>query len=65
MNKNYKILAITLARGRSKRVPWKNIKNLSGKPLLQYTTDEVKKSKFNKLLYRFNLNKLFKFYRLH
>ena len=45
-NKNYKILAITLARGGSKRVPRKNIKDLCGKPLLQYTTDEVKKSKY-------------------
>ena len=46
MIEKYKILAITLARGGSKRVPRKNIKNLYGKPLLQYTTDEVIKSKY-------------------
>ena len=46
MIEKYKILAITLARGGSKRVPRKNIKNLCGKPLLQYTTDEVIKSKY-------------------
>ena len=41
-----KVLAITLARGGSKRVYQKNIALLDGKPLLQYTTDEVKKSKY-------------------
>ena len=40
------IMAITLARGGSKRVPKKNIVNINGKPLLQYTIDEVKKSKY-------------------
>ena len=40
------VLAITLARGGSKGVVKKNITNLNGKPLLQYTTDEVKKSKY-------------------
>jgi CMP-N-acetylneuraminic acid synthetase len=41
-----KILAITLARGGSKRIPKKNIAVINGKTLLQYTTDEVKKSKY-------------------
>ena len=40
------VLAITLARGGSKRVYKKNIANLNGIPLLKYTTDEVKKSKY-------------------
>ncbi|EID4420536.1 acylneuraminate cytidylyltransferase family protein [Vibrio vulnificus] len=34
-----KILAITPARGGSKRLPGKNIKNLNGKPLIQWTID--------------------------
>lgn len=62
MNKNHKILAITLARGGSKRVPRKNIKNLSGKPLLQYTTDEVKKSKYiNKYIVSTDDNEIINF----
>ena len=36
-NRKYKILGITLARGGSKGVKKKNIKNLSGKPLIFYT----------------------------
>ena len=40
------VLAITLARGGSKGVVKKNIVNINGKPLLQYTIDEVKKSKY-------------------
>ena len=39
-----KVLAITLARGGSKRVPKKNIADINGNPLIQYTFDEVKKS---------------------
>ncbi|MDF2183722.1 acylneuraminate cytidylyltransferase family protein [Grimontia hollisae] len=34
-----RILAITPARGGSKRLPGKNIKNLNGKPLIQWTID--------------------------
>lgn len=34
-----KILAITPARGGSKRLPGKNIKHLNGKPLIQWTID--------------------------
>jgi len=41
-----KILAITLARGGSKAIKKKNIVDICGKPLLQYTADEVKKSKY-------------------
>lgn len=41
-----KILAITLARGGSKRVPYKNIALINGKPLLQYTVEEARKSKY-------------------
>jgi CMP-N-acetylneuraminic acid synthetase len=40
------VLGITLARGGSKRVPKKNIKDINGKPLIQYTIDEAKKSKY-------------------
>ena len=40
------VLGITLARGGSKRVPRKNIIDINGKPLIQYTIDEVKKSKY-------------------
>ena len=40
------ILAIIPARGGSKGVPNKNKKLLNGKPLIKYTFDEVKKSKY-------------------
>ena len=42
----HKILAITLARGGSKRIKRKNIVEIHGKLLLEYTTTEVKKSKY-------------------
>ena len=41
-----KVLAITLARGGSSRVYKKNIANIAGIPLLQYTINEVTKSKY-------------------
>jgi CMP-N,N'-diacetyllegionaminic acid synthase len=41
-----RVLAITLARGGSEKIKKKNIADINGKPLLQYTTDEVKKSKY-------------------
>ena len=41
-----RVLAITLARGGSKGVYKKNISDLNGMPLLKYTTDEIKKSKY-------------------
>ncbi len=40
------VLGITLARGGSKRVPRKNITDINGKPLIRYTIDEVRKSKY-------------------
>lgn len=39
-----KILAVTLARGGSKGVPHKNIRELCGRPLISYTIEEAKKS---------------------
>lgn len=41
-----KILCIIPARGGSKGLPRKNIKILSGKPLIRWTMDEAKKSKY-------------------
>ncbi|TMI64952.1 MAG: pseudaminic acid cytidylyltransferase [Bacteroidetes bacterium] len=35
----YKSVAIITARGGSKRIPRKNIKNFSGKPIIQYSID--------------------------
>jgi len=43
--KNKKILGIITARGGSKGIPKKNIKELAGKPLIEYTFDAVKNSK--------------------
>jgi len=40
-----KILAIIPARGGSKGIPLKNIKKLSGKPLIKYTINTAQKSK--------------------
>lgn len=40
------ILAIIPARGGSKGIPKKNIKELNGKPLIAYTIEETKKSKY-------------------
>ena len=41
-----RILAIIPARGGSKGIPRKNIKLLNGKPLIAYTIEEAKKSKY-------------------
>jgi CMP-N-acetylneuraminic acid synthetase len=46
MLNNKKILAVTLARGGSKGVPQKNIRNLSGKPLISHTIFEAQKSSY-------------------
>lgn len=43
---NEKIVGIIPARGGSKRIPDKNIKDISGKPLIAYTIIEAKKSKY-------------------
>ena len=41
-----KVLAIIPARGGSKGIPRKNIKILAGKPLIAWTIEEAKKSKY-------------------
>ncbi len=41
-----KILAVTLARGGSKGVPHKNIRELCGRPLISYTIQEAGKSDY-------------------
>lgn len=41
-----KVLAIIPARGGSKGVPRKNIRSLGGKPLIAWTIEEAKKSKY-------------------
>ena len=41
-----RILAVTLARGGSKGVPKKNIKDLCGRPLISYTIKEAHKSAY-------------------
>lgn len=46
MYKNKKILAIITARGGSKGVPRKNIRDLCGKPLLAYSIEHCKASKY-------------------
>jgi N-acetylneuraminate synthase len=46
MIQNKKVFAIILARGGSKGIPRKNIKLLAGKPLIAYTINEAKKSKY-------------------
>jgi CMP-N-acetylneuraminic acid synthetase len=43
---NSKLLAIIPARGGSKRLPNKNILELSGKPLIVWTIDAAKRSKY-------------------
>lgn len=43
---NYDVLAIIPARGGSKGLPRKNILPLLGKPLIAYTIEEAKKSKY-------------------
>lgn len=40
------VLAIIPARGGSKGIPKKNIRNLAGKPLIAWTIEEAKKSKY-------------------
>lgn len=46
MINNKKILAIIPSRGGSKGIPRKNIKELNGKPLIEYTINTAKKSKY-------------------
>ncbi len=46
MIKNFNVLAIIPARGGSKRIPGKNIKELRGKPLVAYTFEAANNSKY-------------------
>lgn len=46
MINNLKVIAIIPARGGSKGVPRKNIRLMAGKPLIAWTIEEGKKSKF-------------------
>lgn len=46
MINNYNVLGVIPARGGSKRIPRKNIKRLAGKPLLQYTLEELVGSRY-------------------
>jgi CMP-N-acetylneuraminic acid synthetase len=46
MYKGHSILGVIPARGGSKRVPRKNIKDLCGKPLIAWTIEEMKKSRY-------------------
>ena len=46
MINNKRVLAIVPARGGSKGIPRKNIIDINGKPLIQYTLEEAKKSKY-------------------
>lgn len=46
MYKDVKILSIITARAGSKRLPGKNIKLLKGKPLIAYSIESAKKSKY-------------------
>ncbi|MFA5065948.1 MAG: acylneuraminate cytidylyltransferase family protein [Dehalococcoidia bacterium] len=51
MFKDIKMLGIIPARGGSKRIPRKNIVPLNGKPLIAYTIETAKKSKYiNKVI---------------
>src|SRR3989344_4612127 len=43
---NQNILAIIPARGGSKRIPGKNIKELDSKPLIVYSIEHAQKSKY-------------------
>ena len=42
----YNVLAVILARGGSKGIPKKNIYNISGHPLISYSIEAAKKSKY-------------------
>jgi CMP-N,N'-diacetyllegionaminic acid synthase len=46
MINNRKVLAIIPARGGSKGIPQKNIKEVAGKPLIAWTIEEAKKSRY-------------------
>lgn len=46
MIKNKKIIAVITARGGSKRLPEKNIKEIAGQPLIKYTLNAARDSKY-------------------
>lgn len=46
MIQNYNVFGLILARGGSKRIPGKNIKDLCGRPLIWHTIDAAKKSQY-------------------
>ncbi len=46
MYKGYSILCVIPARGGSKGLPGKNIKEISGKPLIAYSIEQAKRSKY-------------------
>lgn len=46
MYKDKKILAVVTARGGSKGLPGKNVKELNGKPLIAWTIGQIKKSEY-------------------
>ncbi|WP_428623815.1 cytidylyltransferase domain-containing protein [Sedimenticola sp.] len=46
MIEQHSVLAVITARGGSKGLPGKNIRNLAGKPLIQWTIDAAKESIF-------------------
>lgn len=46
MINQYSVLALVLARGGSKRIPNKNIKELDGKPLIGYSIEAARGSKY-------------------
>lgn len=46
MYKNNKVLCVIPARGGSKGLPGKNIKNLLGKPLIAYTIEQARQSQY-------------------
>lgn len=46
MINNLKVLAVIPARGGSKRIPDKNVKELFGKPLIVYSIEQAKGSKY-------------------
>ena len=46
-----KILCVILARGGSKGIPYKNIYKINNHPLISYTIEAAKKSKYIKKVY--------------
>ena len=49
--KSVKILCVILARGGSKGIPYKNIYKINNHPLISYTIEAAKKSKYIKKVY--------------